>query len=66
MARPMQTDTVTVRNAVPGDLPALVALSQKTFTDKFGHLYHPEDLATFLKNTKINKLCELWSFNLIL
>ena len=44
----MQTDTVTVRNAVPGDLPALVALSQKTFTDKFGHLYHPEDLATFL------------------
>ena len=44
----MQTETLTVRNAVPGDLPALVALSQKTFTDKFGHLYHPEDLAAFL------------------
>ena len=44
----MQTETLTIRNAVPGDLPALVALSQKTFTDKFGHLYHPEDLAAFL------------------
>ena len=48
MAKPMQTETLTVRNAVTGDLRALVALSQKTFTDKFGHLYDPEDLAAFL------------------
>lgn len=39
---------MTVRNAGPGDLSALVALSQKTFSDKFGHLYRPEDLAAFL------------------
>ena len=45
-ARPL-----TVRNAVPGDLVALVALSQKTFTDKFGHLYNPEDLAGFLEES---------------
>lgn len=44
----MQTKTLNIRNAVPGDLAAIVALSQKTFTDKFGHLYHPEDLASFL------------------
>lgn len=48
MALQMQTEPLTVRNALPGDLAALVALSQKTFTDKFGHLYHPEDLAAFL------------------
>ena len=40
---------LTVRDAVPGDLSALVALSRKTFTDKFGHLYHPEDLGAFLE-----------------
>ena len=39
---------VTVRHARPEDLDALVALSRKTFTDKFGHLYRPEDLASFL------------------
>ena len=46
----MQTDLPlpVVRHAVPGDLSALVALSRKTFTDKFGNLYHPEDLAAFL------------------
>lgn len=42
---------LTVRNAVPGDLAALVALSRKTFTDKFGHLYNPEDLAGFLEES---------------
>lgn len=42
---------LTVRDAVPGDLSALAALSQKTFTDKFGHLYHPEDLAAFLEES---------------
>lgn len=51
----MQTDhaasQLTVRHAVPGDLSALVALSQKTFTDKFGHLYHPEDLVGFLEDS---------------
>ena len=39
---------VKLREALPGDLDALVALSRKTFTDKFGHLYRPEDLREFL------------------
>lgn len=53
MAKTMPSDAsaLTVRQAIPGDLHALVALSQKTFTDKFGHLYHPEDLATFLEES---------------
>lgn len=38
----------TVRDAQPDDLAALVALSRKTFTDKFGALYPPEDLKAFL------------------
>ena len=36
---------------MPGDLSALVALSHKTFSDKFGHLYHPDDLAAFLEQS---------------
>ncbi|WP_084399987.1 GNAT family N-acetyltransferase [Henriciella aquimarina] len=39
---------VILRDAEAGDLDALVALSRKTFTDKFGHLYKPEDLSAFL------------------
>lgn len=38
----------TVRDGRPGDVAALVTLSRKTFTDKFGALYPPEDLAAFL------------------
>lgn len=38
----------TVRDGRPGDLAALVSLSRKTFTDKFGALYPPEDLTAFL------------------
>lgn len=39
---------IRIRDAQPDDLDALVALSRKTFTDKFGHLYRAEDLASFL------------------
>lgn len=39
---------VRVRDATPDDLAALCALSRKTFTDKFGALYHPDDLSAFL------------------
>jgi ribosomal protein S18 acetylase RimI-like enzyme len=38
----------TVRDGRPDDLAALVTLSRKTFTDKFGALYPPEDLTAFL------------------
>ena len=45
----MSAESVTIRDAGAGDLGALVALSRKTFTDKFGHLYRPRDLASFLE-----------------
>ena len=47
--RPDTAPQLTIRDAVPEDLPALVALSKKTFSDKFAHLYNPDDLAAFLE-----------------
>ena len=46
--KPEVAPSLTIRDAVPEDLPALVALSRKTFSDKFAHLYNLEDLASFL------------------
>lgn len=37
-----------LRAALPDDVPALVAVGRRSFTDAFGHLYNPEDLAAFL------------------
>lgn len=42
---------LAIRDAAPEDLPALVALSKKTFSDKFAHLYNPEDLSAFLEES---------------
>ncbi len=42
------TITYTFRSAEPVDVPALAALGRASFTDAFGHLYAPEDLAAFL------------------
>ena len=42
--------TVTFRMAGTDDAPALSKLGAETFTETFGHLYHPSDLATFLLN----------------
>ncbi len=39
---------MTIRPATAADIPLLVALGRGSFTDAFGHLYHPQDLATFL------------------
>jgi diamine N-acetyltransferase len=36
------------RTAGPGDAAALAALGRATFTETFGHLYTPENLAAFL------------------
>jgi len=38
-----------LRPATPADIPALAALGRDSFVAKFGHLYHPQDLATFLE-----------------
>ena len=39
---------ITYRDALPADRDALVALGRASFDAAFGHLYKPEDLATFL------------------
>ena len=41
---------VTYRTAGPEDAARIAALGARTFTDTFGHLYKPEDLALFLLN----------------
>lgn len=43
MARDME-----FRSATLADAPALAALGRSSFTDAFGHLYRPQDLAAFL------------------
>jgi len=40
--------SVTYRDAVPGDAPTLAAMFRAIFIATFGHLYAPEDLASFL------------------
>ena len=40
--------TVTYRDAGPEDAETLSALGRATFTETFGHLYTPENLAAFL------------------
>lgn len=42
--------TPTHRMAGPEDAAAVAALGRRSFTETFGHLYKPEDLAAFLAN----------------
>jgi GNAT superfamily N-acetyltransferase len=42
--------TLTFRNATPDDAAALAELGRRSFTETFGHLYTPENLAAFLAN----------------
>jgi GNAT superfamily N-acetyltransferase len=41
--------TIQMRAASAADVPALSRLGIDSFVAKFGHLYRPEDLATFLR-----------------
>lgn len=43
----MPTATI-LRDALPADAAALARLGREAFTAKFGHLYDPADLSTFL------------------
>ena len=45
--------TVEYRNAKVDDAPELAELGAATFTDTFGHLYQPDDLAVFLQNHSV-------------
>lgn len=40
-----------LRPATLADVPALAQLGRDSFTDAFGHLYRPDDLAAFLGET---------------
>ena len=42
-----------VRNAVEADAERLCALARRSFTETFGHLYDPDDLAAFLARQTI-------------
>lgn len=42
---------VQLRPALPADVPALARLGRESFVAKFGTLYAPHDLATFLEQT---------------
>ncbi|HEY0026312.1 MAG TPA: GNAT family N-acetyltransferase [Allosphingosinicella sp.] len=39
---------ITYRLATPDDAPAIDSIFRQSFTETFGHLYAPEDLAAFL------------------
>ncbi len=43
----------TYRNATVADAPLLSRLGAETFTETFGHLYTPENLAAFLANHSV-------------
>lgn len=41
---------ISYRTAIAADAAALAELGRRSFTETFGHLYHPDDLAAFLVN----------------
>jgi ribosomal protein S18 acetylase RimI-like enzyme len=44
---------ITYRNAAPADAPLLSRIGAETFSETFGHLYTPENLAAFLLNHSV-------------
>ena len=44
---------ITYRNATPADAQLMSRLGPETFSETFGHLYTPENLAAFLVNHKV-------------
>ena len=42
--------TITYRDATPADAATMADIGPRTFTETFGHLYTPENLAAFLTN----------------
>ncbi|WP_321489821.1 GNAT family N-acetyltransferase [uncultured Hyphomonas sp.] len=57
---PEASQNLNFRDAVTDDVAALTALARKTFMDKFGHLYRPEDLAGFLEESHNPDLYRDW------
>ncbi|WP_242097135.1 GNAT family N-acetyltransferase [Sphingomonas sp. CROZ-RG-20F-R02-07] len=44
---------IACRDAVPADAACLADLSTRAFTETFGHLYSPENLAAFLEKLSV-------------
>jgi ribosomal protein S18 acetylase RimI-like enzyme len=49
--------SITVRRAIEKDAGALARLAEVTFTETFGHLYPPEDLASYVSTAYTEKAC---------
>ena len=45
------TAPLLIRRASVSDAAALAVITERTFTETFGHLYPPEDLAEYLRGT---------------
>lgn len=43
------TSSSTIRRATSADAAVLASLTERTFTETFGHLYPPEDLAEYVE-----------------
>ena len=48
---------LVIRRAGVADAAALAVITERTFTETFGHLYPPEDLAEYLSNTCTPESC---------
>ena len=53
--------TISYRDAVPDDAPALLAAYTESFMDTFGHLYRTEDVDEFLSGNNETKWREILS-----
>jgi ribosomal protein S18 acetylase RimI-like enzyme len=48
---------LTIRRADIADAAALAVITERTFTETFGHLYPPEDLAEYIRGTCTPESC---------
>jgi len=48
---------LTIRRAEIADAAALAVITERTFTETFGHLYAPEDLAEYIRGTCTPESC---------
>ena len=48
---------LTIRRAGLADAAALAVVTERTFTETFGHLYPPEDLAEYIRGTCTPESC---------
>jgi ribosomal protein S18 acetylase RimI-like enzyme len=52
--------SLSFRDAAADDVAGLTAFARKTFSDKFAHLYNPEDLAAYLEEAHSPDVYRNW------